>query len=68
VERLAQAQVVEAHVDERLQALQDFLVVGECGDRFGHGELEDVGDVAAVDLHFEHLVAVARAVAVGQRR
>ncbi len=62
--RLAQSQVVEAHVHERTQRARDLVVVPEGRDGLGYGELEHVGDAAPVDLHLEHFVAVARAVAV----
>src|SRR5438045_1506257 len=47
------------------QAGHDFVVVVEGGDRRLYGEVEDVRDVAAVHTHFEYLVAITRAVAIG---
>src|SRR5258706_16027090 len=62
--RLAEAQVVEAHVDERLQAAHDLRLRGEGLERLVDRKLEHLRDVAAVDLNLEGLVAVARAVAI----
>ena len=59
--RLAQAHVVEADVDDRLQLADHFAVVGEQMHRFADGEVERVGDrklaIAADDLHVEDLGA-----------
>ncbi len=61
---LPQAQVVEAHVGERLQAARDLRIRRESRHRLAHGELEHLRDVAPVHRHLEHLVAVAGAVTV----
>ena len=67
--RLAEAHVIEAHVDDGLQARQDLAVGLEPVRGFGEGERQHVGDGKplrpAHQLHVEHGRAVARAVAVG---
>jgi len=45
--RLAEAQVVEAHVGERLQARENFGVVLEEHHRLGHCHLQRIGDALA---------------------
>ncbi len=71
--RLAELDVFEADVDDRLQAPHHFAVVAEQRHGFGDGELEHVGDAQAaqhvtrqpaVDLHVEDLAAEAPPVAV----
>ncbi len=46
--RLAQAQVVEADVGERLQACEHARRVREEPERLGHGQVEHRGDVGAL--------------------
>src|SRR5688572_17159006 len=62
---LAETQVFEADVDERLQARLHFLALAKEARRFGDRHLEHIGDRSSVDAHLEDLVAIALAVAVG---
>jgi hypothetical protein len=63
--RLAEAQVLEPDVGERLEPGDHVGLAGEERHRFGHRQLEHVGDAAVAPLHLEHLGAEALAVAVG---
>ena len=71
--RLAELHVLEADVDDRLQAAHHLAVVAEELHRLGDGELEDVGDAeaardvagkAALDGDVEDLGAEPAAVAI----
>ena len=61
--RLAEMDVAEADIDQRLQLLPDLRDVVEHGQRVFDGEIEDVGDGVAVELDRERLLVVAPAVA-----
>jgi hypothetical protein len=61
---LAELEVIEAHFRQRPQAAHDFRLGIECVHRLGNREIEDVRNAAAIDLHFEHFLAIARAVAI----
>src|SRR5205085_5426807 len=63
--RLAELQVVEPNVDQRLQALHDFRLLTEEAQRLGDRHVERVGDRLAADRRLEHLGAIAAAVAIG---
>ena len=63
--RLAEPQVLETDVGERREHGGDVGLAGEERERLGHGQLEHVGDAAALVLDLEHLGAEALAVAVG---
>ena len=63
--RLAQAQIIETHVGERLQACQYRCVLRKECQCFVHRHLEDVGDRLAVERHFEHFGTETFAVAIG---
>ena len=56
---LAEREVVETDVAQRLQDAADLGDVGEQLDRFAAGEVEDVGDAFAAELHFEHVAVIA---------
>ncbi len=66
---LAQLHVVEADVDDGLQATDHLAVVGEQLHRLAHGQLQHVGDrqlaVAPHQVRVQHLGAKALAVAIG---
>src|SRR4029079_14932174 len=66
---LAEREVVEADVDERLQPRADFPELREIDECIGNRRLEHVGDrlrlaPAERDLHVEHLGAIALTVAL----
>ena len=67
--RLAERQVLEPDVDERLQARSHVASPAKNAERLGDRHLEHVGDadarLRARDLHLEHFGAIAPAVAVG---
>ena len=63
--RLAEPQVLQPDLDERLQSRDDVRLLREERDRLGDGQLEDVGDAAALPLDLEDLGPEALAVAVG---
>ena len=68
-ERLAELDVIEAHVDERLQDALDGAVPVKIIVGLLHGHLEHVGDAhgaaaEVVEFDLKHLGPVARAVAV----
>ena len=60
---LAEVDVAEADIDERLQLLADLGHVGEHGERVFDGEVENVGDGVAVELYGQGFLVVAAAVA-----
>ena len=67
--RLPQAQVIESDVGQRPQHACNFAVAGEEGERLRYRHVEHVGDgfhhaARAIEFHFQHLGAVAPAVAV----
>jgi hypothetical protein len=75
--RLAELDVLEADVDDRLQQAHHLAVVAKELHRLGDGEVEDVGDRelaidfaghASVDLDVEDLGAETRPSQSGQRR
>ena len=63
-DRLPQAQVVEAHPDQRPQPARDLRLVAEELHGLGNGEAEHVADVLAPVGDLQHLLAVARAAAL----
>ena len=63
VAALAEMDVAEADIDQRLQLLADLRDVGEHGQRVFDGEVENVGDGVAVELYGERFLVVAAAVA-----
>ena len=62
---LAEAQVVEADGDQRLQGPGDFGVAGEEGEGLGDGQVQHVGNRPRFQPHLEHLGPVPPAIAVG---
>jgi hypothetical protein len=62
-ERLAELQVLEAHVDQRLKSLGDVGLVGEEPRRLRDREIQHAGDAAIPVADLEHVRLVARAVA-----
>jgi hypothetical protein len=66
--RLAQAQVLQPHVQQWLQHPYHLAVGGETLRRFGHGQLQHIGHAqpapTALDGHLQHFGAVAPPVAV----
>ena len=71
---LAQAHVLQAHVNDGLQGADDFSVLREQGRGFADGEFQNVRDVEpaglaahglALDLDLQNFGAVALAIAVG---
>src|SRR4029077_17767813 len=62
--RLAEAEVVEADVDQALELRLQFAVAAEECEGFTGGHVEDFGDVEAAIFDFENLAAIAAAVAL----
>src|SRR5258706_1944742 len=62
---LAELQVIEADIDQRLQALDELRMMTEEAQRLGHGHVERIGNRLAADRRLEHLGAITAAVAVG---
>lgn len=62
---LAEAEVVEADVEQAFEAGLEFLLAAEETEGFERGEVEDFGNVAAAVLHVEHFAAIAAAAALG---
>ena len=60
---LAEREVVEADVAQRLQDAADLWDVGEQFDGLAARHVEHVGDALAVEAHFEHVGVVALAAA-----
>ena len=60
---LAEAHVAEPDVDERLQMARDRGLVGEELERLLDREVEDIGDVLALERDVEGVAVVARALA-----
>ena len=60
---LAEREVIEADVAQRLQDAADFRNVGEQLDGLAARHVEHVGDALAVEVHFEHVAVVALAAA-----
>ncbi len=60
---LAEREVIEAHVAQRLQNAANLGNVGEQLDGLAARHVEHVGDAFAVELHFEHVAVVALAAA-----
>ncbi len=60
---LAEVDVAEADIDQRLQLLAHLRHVGEHGERVFDGEVENVGDGVAVEFYGQRLLVVAAAVA-----
>jgi hypothetical protein len=69
---LAQLHVFQAHIDDGLQRADHVAVLRKQQRGLGHRELQHIGHIqrlaVALDFHFQDLGAIARAVAVGQRR
>ncbi len=70
--RLAEAQVAEAYIPERLQAVDDFGVRRKKGTGFADGQLQDLGNGSFRSLdcrlrqrHLQNLRPIAPAIAVG---
>ena len=63
--RLPEAQVLEADLGERREHRRDVVLAGEDLERLGDGELQHVGDAAALVLDFQDLGPEPLAVAVG---
>jgi len=64
-EWLAEPEVVEPDVGERLQAVADLGLAPEERDRLGDREVEHLADGAALPAHLEYLGLKPRAVALG---
>ncbi len=66
--RLTQLHIVQPHIGQRLQRAHHVHVLREQTHRFGHGQLQHVGDaellVEPLDGDLTHLGAKARAIAV----
>ena len=60
---LAQVHVAEADIDQRLQLLAHLRHVGKHRQRVFDGQVENVGDGVAVELHRQRLLVVAAPVA-----
>jgi hypothetical protein len=65
VRGLAEAEVVEADVEQAFEAGLEFLLAAEETERFERGEVEDFGDVAAAVFHVEHFASIAATGALG---
>ena len=63
VGRLAQAQIIEPHVDEQFEPRLHFGAAAEKGEGFAHGHLEHFGDIAATVFDFQNFGAVTASLA-----
>src|SRR5687767_692741 len=67
VERLAQAKIVEADVEQPLEAFLERSLGAEEAKRLAHREREHLGDAEAAHLDLQDLLAIAGAEALGAR-